>query len=357
MIIVSNSPISRIDSEKGKLYFRDRDATELARTKGFEEVTFLLIYGKLPSKKESVSFKERMLRFRRLLEQELPLILNELGASTDQQDQHIVDNIDRTGMMGLKPLAKRVNRFSKKYELNTLDSLLAFVSLCPVVLAAGWLHLKGKPIVIRNEILGHAHIFYWMLRGNELLPKDERELESCFILHMDDPNNPSLSALEKSIKGGGSLSESLTAALDHHIDPLHHGAGEEVMKAMIDIGYSKNIEAHLSKALKNGSRIYGLGHRKYQTIDPRAVVLREILKRRTENQAAYTLYYRIEETARIGSELIRQRKNKEVFPNVDLYNAAVYHTFGIPYYLNTELFAVSRAAGWAAHIAEWMELV
>jgi citrate synthase len=354
---VSSNPISRIDSEKGKLYFRGLDATELARTKSFEDVTFLLIYGKLPSERESVRFKEQMLLLRRLLEQELPLILRELGASTDQQGQHVVDNIDRTEMMGLKPLANRVSLFSKKYDLNILDSLLAFVSLCPVVLAAGWLHLMGKPIVIRNDILGHAHIFFWILRGNELLPKDERELESCFILHMDDPDNPSLSALEKSIKGGGSLSESLTAALDHHIDPLHHGAGEAVMKAMIDIEYSKNIEAHFSKALKDGNRIFGLGHRIYQTIDPRAVVLREILKRRTDNQAANALFYRIEETARIGAELIRQQKDRIVYPNVDLYNAAVYLSFGIPYYLNTELFAVSRAAGWAAHIAEWMELV
>jgi citrate synthase len=196
-----------------------------------------------------------------------------------------------------------------------------------------------------------------MMRESELLPEDERDLESCFILHMDDPNNPSLSALEKSISEGATLSNSLLAALDHHVDPLHHGAGEAVMQVMIDIGYSKNVEAYLSKAIDAGDRIYGLGHRIYKTIDPRAVVLRDILKRRTDNQAAYALFYRIEETARIGADLIRQRKGKIVYPNVDLYNAAVYQTFGIPYYLNTELFAVSRAAGWAAHIAEWLQLV
>lgn len=354
---MSNQPISRIDSERGKLYFRELDATELARTRSYEDVTFLLIYGKLPSKKESASFKDRMLTYRRLLEQELPLILKELGPSANHEAQHVVNNIDRTEMMGLKPLASRVSHFSRKYDLNALDSLLAFVSLAPVVLAAGWLQLKGMPIVIRNEILGHSHNFFWMLRGNELLPKDERDLESCFILHMDDPSNPSLSALEKSIMEGGSFSESLTAALDHHIDPLHHGAGEAVMKAMIEIGNSKNVEEYLSRAIANGDRIYGLGHRIYKTIDPRAVMLREILKRRTNKQAAYSLYNRIEETARIGTELILQRKGRIVYPNVDLYNAAVYHTFGIPYYLNTELFAVSRTAGWAAHIAEWMELV
>ncbi|MHA2211120.1 MAG: citrate/2-methylcitrate synthase, partial [Candidatus Thorarchaeota archaeon] len=167
----------------------------------------------------------------------------------------------------------------------------------------------------------------------------------------------SLNALQKSVKAGDSIADSLVCALNHHIDPLHHGAGENVMRIMMEMGHTRNIEAYLSSALDSGERIYGLGHRKYQTIDPRAVVLREILKRRTNTNEGYELYHRIEEMARIGSELIRQRKNKVVFPNLDLYNAAVYHSFGIPYWMNTELFAVARSAGWAAHIAEWYRLV
>ncbi|MFW9890152.1 MAG: citrate/2-methylcitrate synthase [Candidatus Thorarchaeota archaeon] len=354
---MSKEPISKIDADHGKLYFRGIEATELARTRSFEDVTYLLIYGRLPSKRESVRFQERMLTYRRLHEQELPRILNGLESGTGQPARRVVDNIDRAEMMGLKPLAYRVSHFSREYGLDDLDSLLAFVSLAPVVLAAGWLYLIGKPIVIRNEILGHAHNFFWMLKGSELLPQDERDLESCFILHMDDPGNPSLRALEKSVKRGSSLSESLATALDHHIDPLHHGAGEAMMKAMIEIGDSGNVEDYLTRVMKRGERIYGLGHRIYKTIDPRAVMLREILERRADNKETISLCKRIEETARIGSELILQRKNRTVHPNVDLYNAAVYHSFGIPYYLNTELFAVSRTAGWTAHIAEWMDLI
>jgi citrate synthase len=357
VIIVSKEPISKIDAEQGKLYFRGIEATELARTRSFEDVTYLLIYGRLPGKRESVGFQERMLTYRKLHEQELPRILNELESGDGQPAQRVVDNIDRTEMMGLKPLANRISHFSREYNLNALDSLIAFVSLAPVALAAGWLYLMGKPIVIRNEILGYSHNFFWMLKGSELLPQDERDLESCFILHMDDPSNPSLSALEKSVKEGRSLSESLTTALDHHIDPLHHGAGEAMMKAMIEIGDSGNVKDHLTRAMERGERVYGLGHRIYKTIDPRAVLLQEILERRATTQETISLYERIQETARIGAELILQRKNRTAHPNVDLYNAAVYHSFGIPYYLNTELFAVSRTAGWAAHIAEWMDLV
>ncbi len=350
-------PISRINPAKGKLYFRGLDATELARARSFEDVTYLLIHGQLPDKKESANFRERMLRHRKLLDEELPPIFKMIGANPDRGQQQITDGIDRTEMMGLRPLAKQINHISQKHNLDSLDSVLAFVALCPAVLAAGWRHLSSKPIIPPKDKLNHCHNFLWMMKETDLPNEDQNDLEACFILHMDDPNNPSLDALGKSILAGESLSDSLVAALEHHKDPLHHGAGEAVMKAMIDMGFSENIEAYLSSALDSGDRIYGLGHRIYKTIDPRAIVLRDILKRRANNQATYALYYRIEETARIGAELIRQRKNKVVHPNVDLYNAAVYHTFGIPYYMNTELFAVSRAAGWAAHIVEWMELV
>jgi citrate synthase len=357
VIIVSNEPISRIDPKKGKLYFRGIEATELARTRCYEDVTYLLIYGQLPDQKESSAFQTLMLNHRRLLERELPEIIKLIKTDFEEEPHPKANGIDRTQMMGLRPLAKRVGYFSGEYNLDILDTVLAFVALSPAVLAAGWRHLRGERIILPKDSLGHSHNFLWMLKESELPPGDQEELEACFILHMDDPNNPSLSALEKSITGGGSLSDSLVAALDHHIDPLHHGAGEAVMKAMIGMEDSKNIEAYLSKAIDSGDRIFGLGHRIYRTIDPRAVVLREILKRRTDSHAAHTLYYRIEETAKIGAELIQERKDKIVYPNVDLYNAAVYHTFGIPYYMNTELFAVSRAAGWAAHIAEWLELV
>jgi citrate synthase len=357
VIIVSNEPISRIDPEKGMLYFRGLDATELARTRSFEDVTYLLIYGQLPDEKESSTFRMLMLKHRRLLERELPKIIKLIKANPSERPQYAPTGIDRTQMMGMRPLAKRVEYLSKRYNLDLMDSVLAFVALSPVVIAAGWRYLEGERIVPPNDTLGHSHNSLWMLKETMLPPRDQDDLEACFILHMDDPNNPSLSALEKSISEGGSLSDSLVAALDYHIDPLHHGAGEEVMKAMAEMGYSKDVETYLSKAIDSGDRIYGLGHRIYRTIDPRAVVLREILKKRTVDHETYALFNRIEEIARIGPELIRQRKGRIVYPNVDLYNAAVYHTFGIPYYLNTELFAVSRAAGWAAHIAEWMDLV
>ncbi|MHA2118137.1 MAG: citrate/2-methylcitrate synthase, partial [Candidatus Thorarchaeota archaeon] len=202
-------PISRINPAKGKLYFRGLDATELARTRSFEDVTYLLIYGKLPNEEESANFHERMIKHRKLLTKELPPIIKMIGHIPDRGQQQVNDGIDRTEMMGLRPLAKQVSQFSERYNLDHLDSVLAFIALCPLVLAAGWRHLTGKPIISSKDELNHSSNFLWMMNETGLPTEDQNDLETCFILHMDDPNNPSLNALEKSILKGESLSDSL----------------------------------------------------------------------------------------------------------------------------------------------------
>ena len=171
---------------------------------------------------------------------------------------------------------------------------------------------------------------------------------------MDDPDNPSLAALESTYAASGSISEATVAALDKHVGPLHHGAGAEAMRMIIETEGQPEVSSLLADRLERGEKLFGLGHRIYRTIDPRAKVLRGLLKRRGEVDERWAKRLaNIEEIARFGSRLILERKGKVVHPNVDLYNASVYESFGIPYWLNTELFAIARSAGWAAHIYEW----
>jgi len=345
-------PISHIDPERGVLTFRGHDADELARNCIFEDVFFLLLNGSMPTKDESHHFREKLLGLRKLIEPEIPQIVAKAAHRSATTAPRITNGIDRTEMLGLRILAGNLDSYAKKYDLNTDDALLLFVAMAPLVLAAGWRRVQNKELIMPNERLGHSHNFYWMARGSELPIDEERDLETCFILHMDDPDNPSLSKLEECQREGRSLSETLVAVLDRHVDPLHHGAGELSMQMIMDIGHSKEVEPYLGRRLQNGELIYGLGHRIYQFLDPRARVLRGILERRTKNTANYALTCRIEEVARVGAELILKYKGKIVYPNVDLYNAAFYHSSGLPYFMNTELFAVARSAGWAAHILQ-----
>ena len=120
-----------------------------------------------------------------------------------------------------------------------------------------------------------------------------------------------------------------------------------------DIADSTMVRAKLAKRLDSGQRIFGIGHRIYRTIDPRAVILRDILRKRASGTRHDQFYKLVEEVASVGPSLARERKGLTLHPNVDLYNAAVYTTLGITAELNTSLFAMARIAGWMAHILDW----
>jgi len=202
-----------------------------------------------------------------------------------------------------------------------------------------------------DEKLSHAANFLGMVRGITQMDNEVRDLETALILPMDDPDNPSLTSLTQALEKGDE-SDALRAALKAHVGPLHHGAGTLAMAMFEDIQKPDNAKQYLAERLSSGGKIYGLGHRIYRGIDPRAVVLREMLERRTMKTYDEWILHVSDAVAREGKILLSKDKGIEAFPNIDLYNAAVYFTFGFPTELNTSLFAVSRAAGWMAHILE-----
>jgi citrate synthase len=169
---------------------------------------------------------------------------------------------------------------------------------------------------------------------------------------MDDPDNPSLTALSDSYKRMSSVSAALSLALDKHIDPLHHGAGELVMKMVREIQEPSRTLEVLEERIENGERIYGLGHRIYKTVDPRAAYLSQMLARLSIGTEHEWINEVIDTIREVGPQIIKEQKGITVHPNVDLYNAAVYHALGLPEEMNTHLFAMARAAGWMAHILE-----
>ncbi|MHA2379627.1 MAG: citrate/2-methylcitrate synthase [Candidatus Thorarchaeota archaeon] len=343
-------PISHIDPEHGLLFFRGLNATELAETRRFEDVTFLLVHGHLPTESESIQFRRRLIELRDLGERDIDSILSKIGSI---QGSFTFDTQEMLEAKGLRRLAERLDIYRSNHELSALDTMLLFVSMAPVVVATEWRKIHGKIPISSRGTLSHAANLLWMLNETSLNDLDSKDLEACVILHMDDPDNPSLAALERTYRATNSISKATVAALDKHVGPLHHGAGTEAMKMIMEIGGHPQVSNLLAYRLERGEKLFGLGHRIYRTIDPRAKVLREVLKRRGEVDTRWAKRLsNIEEIAELGSKLLLERKGKAVHPNVDLYNAAAYESFGIPYLLNTELFAIARSAGWAAHISE-----
>ncbi|MHA3964084.1 MAG: citrate/2-methylcitrate synthase [Candidatus Thorarchaeota archaeon SMTZ1-45] len=318
-------PISTIDPLTNQLFFRGINATKLCGNSSFERVLHLLIHGQLPSHQELVSISERMVELRSLYDSEFDSLFK---------------------------LAWSLERIKEDYKLNLNDTLLTFVSLAPLVVANEYGIAWGKMMKKPKKQLGHVANFLWMTKGVMPTETELDDFQTSLILHMDDPQNPSLSTLEAAVRDGKSISDIFSSTLNVHVEPLHHGAGYEAMMMFQEIKEQANVRKYLEQRLKSGGKIFGLGHRIYRGIDPRAVVLREMLERRTLNTKNEWLLKVSDSVAKYGRLLLSEYKGIDAYPNVDLYNAAVYFTFGFPPELNTPLFSISRSAGWMAHILD-----
>ncbi len=320
-------PISEIDSSTNQLFFRGVKATELCR-ESFERILHLLIHGRLPTQEEEKSLSQRMIELRGLYDSDIASLFD---------------------------LAGSLERIRIDNNLNLFDTLLSFVTLAPIVVAFELGNDQQRRIWSPNNKLGHAANFLWMTKGIFPNETDLSDFQTSLILHMDDPQNPSLSALQATINDGKTISDALLSALTVHIGPLHHGAGTEAMIMFEELREKSDKREYLRQRLVSGGKIHGLGHRIYRGIDPRAVILRQMLTRRVENTSHQWIIQASDIVAKEGRELLLEYKEIDAYPNVDLYNAAFYYTFGFPPELNTSLFAVSRTAGWIAHTLEYLK--
>ncbi len=303
----------------------------------FESILYLLVHSHIPSTEQHDDFVSSIVRLRESA-------METLGWESVPKGDC---------MSALIWLNESLTTIRTELRLDQFETLLTMVALTPIVIANSWRECKKLELIEPRTNLKHVANFIWMLTESLPPTQDLKDLETTVILHMDDPDNPSLSALEREISAGASFSDALGSALLIHGDPLHHGAGLGAMKMIEDIADPTMVRAKLSERLDSGQRIFGIGHRIYRTIDPRAVVLRNIFKKRTSGTKHEQLYRLVEEVASVGPSLARERKGLTLYPNVDLYNAAVYTTLGIPAELNTALFAMARTAGWMAHILDW----
>jgi citrate synthase len=330
-------PVSHIDSKQGVLYFRGIDATTLAADFSYESVLYHLITGRRPTSLELATIQEEL--------QDLRTLSPELW----DRDPNSRPEFSTS----LSEIAHVIGTYAEKEDVILRQALLALVSMTATIVASQYRLKQGLEIVKPRTDLHHAENLLWMLRGTVPSNQDTKDFETGLILHMDDPDNPSLSALQETWKHTGDLKKALYEAFNAHIDPLHHGAGHLAMEMLREVNEAEDIELALLARLERGDKIYGIGHRIYRTHDPRGVVLKDMLAKRTARTDDAWIETATTCVAEIAQRLLKKRKGIIVHPNVDLFNAAVYHTFGLSSELNTHLFAVSRVAGWTAHLLEW----
>src|SRR6266508_5084080 len=320
------------------MVYRGFDVDELVAQSSFEEVTYLLWYGKLPTRKElDRHVKALSSTANRKLPPRLVSMLKLLPKKTTPME------ILRTGVSAVSawdPDAADISRAA------TLRKSIRLTAQMPTLVAAWDRIRRGKALVSPNPTLSPAGNFVYMMSGKKPTPLATKTFDVALILHADHEFNASTFAARVTAATLSDLHSAVVSGIGALKGPLHGGANEQVMLVVEKIKDPARAEAWIRKALADKARISGFGHRVYRVEDPRAKHLRR-LAMELGQQAGSTADVEILNTiARIVTA------EKKIHPNVDLYSGACYASMGIPTDQFTPIFAISRVSGWAAHVLE-----
>jgi citrate synthase len=334
--VAAQTKVSSIDGQRGVLAYVGYDILDLAEHSSYEEVVYLLHNYELPSRSELDELRTTLAKERAPHE-----FLGELIRSV-AAEMHPM-SVLRTIVSAAQAYDPEGRDYSSGANLRKSYRLVAQI---PSLVAIDHRVRKGLDIPEPREDLNLAGNFLWTLQGREPDPAMVDDLDTILVLYADHTLNASTFAGRVAAATLADIHAAVTAAIATLQGPLHGGAIEEA-KAMLDeIGTPERAEQWVKDRLAAKQKIMGFGHRVYKTWDPRATVLRGIAERVADAAGQRALF----ETAERVQETVIAEKN--LYPNVDFYTGTIYAAMGIPSDLFTCMFAVSRVAGWTAHIRE-----
>src|SRR5919199_423413 len=340
-IEVADTKICSIDGENGKLIYRGYDILDLVNHSTYEETTYLLLFGELPTADQLKDFKRRLLEARGIPD---PLIKNLRNRPKRSQPMDILQSC----VAELADYDLNIEDTSKDAHIRRAAILIGKI---PSIVSA-WNRIRNSQhIVDPLEKGSHAANFLYMLRGVEPSAEEAKVMDICLILHAEHSFNASTFAAREIASTRAHLYACISGAVGALSGELHGGANVQVMKMLLEIGDPANADKWVANRLHSGGRIMGMGHAVYRTTDPRADILARLSARicREKNNKWYEITRQAEEATK---KWMLEYKHQPIYPNVDLYSASVYYSMGIPIDLNTPIFAISRIAGWSAHVIE-----
>jgi len=339
-IPAAESAISYVDGEKGILEYRGIPVEVLAEKSTFLEVTYLLLFGKLPSRAEFEKFRNDITYHTRLKVKILRMMefLPENGHPMEYLQSVVA-------AMGMYYPARNVFDEESRYW-----SIVRLIAKMPTIVAACERLRHGDAPIPPNNELSFAANFYYMLFERAPDPFTEKILDAMFILHADHTMNASTFSARVV---GSTLADPYTvisSAIGTLSGPLHGGANEKVIYLLKEIGSKENARPYIEKLLEKHEKIMGVGHRVYKTKDPRATFLQTYAHQLYADKRGQSNLLEIaEEVEKVVNEKLAKKK---LYPNVDFYSGIVLQEIGIPTDLFTPIFAIGRVAGWLAH---WLE--
>ena len=340
-VIAAESSICRIDGENGKLYYMGYPIRQLVEQCSFEEVTYLLLYGELPTVDQLTIFQRKM-RHSRPISAPIQAMIRDFP-----RDSHPMELLQAV----VSYLSGYVEHKIQHDANCNCRITLHQVSQLATVVATLHRFRSGKEYVEPREDLSHGANFLYMLRGSEPSELEGKIMDDCLTLHAEHSFNASTFTARVVASTLSTCYCSISAAIGALYGSLHGGANEKVMAMVDEVGELSRVDAWVNEALDQKRKIMGMGHRVYKAKDPRAIVVEGYLERLGAEKGE-TRYYDI--LKRIET-LFRERmeeKGKPIYPNVDFFSGALYRLLGIPSSLFTPVFAIARAPGWLAHVLE-----
>ena len=349
---VCKSEITFLDGEEGILRYRGYAIEDLADKASFLEVSYLVIFGELPTGTQLAKFEADIRRY----------------SLVNEEMKNIIDGFPKTAhpMGVLSSLTSALTAFNPKVVNveNDVEMYEAIVkTMGKFLVLATWTYRKsmGFPLNYYDNTIGYVDNFMQLMfrlpTGPYITnPIVVDALDKLFILHADHEQNCSTSTVRMVGSSHAGLFASISAGVSALWGPLHGGANQAVLEMLEEI--QKNggdADKYLAKAKdKNDEfRLMGFGHRVYKNFDPRAKIIKkaadEVLKELGVNDPILAIAKRLEESALVDEYFV----SRKLYPNVDFYSGIIYRALGIPTDMFTVLFAIGRLPGW---IAQWKEM-
>ena len=349
----TESAITFLNGEEGILRYRGYSIEELAEKSSFLEVSFLLIYGELPTKTELAKFTKDISEHS-LVHEDVKSILD--GYPSKAHPMGVLSSLV-SALTAFYPKSLDPNRSKEQID----GTIIRFIAKLPTLAAWSFKNRMRQPIMYPKNKLNYTSNFLHMMFGlptqdTEINPIVAKALDKLLILHADHEQNCSASTVRIVGSSHASLYASVSAGIAALWGPLHGGANQAVIEMLEEIKKDGgDVEKYVARAKDKSDpfRLMGFGHRVYKNFDPRATIIKkaadDVLNELGIQDPVLDIAMKLEKVA-LEDEYFKERG---LYPNVDFYSGIIYRALGIPTDMFTVMFAIGRLPGW---IAQWKEM-
>ena len=341
-VVAAKSAIGLINGLEGILRYRGIRIEALAEHSSFEEVSYLLLNGTLPTADELAAFDAQLKEYRAVPDGILAILSN---LPTDGHP-----------MVALQSAVAALGTFNQQMDVTdragNVQAALRLIATMPTIVAAFDRIRKGLAPIAPDASLNHAANFLYMLSGEKPDAKVTRLIDVCLVLHAEHGFNASTFTGRVVGSTMANPYSTIAGAVGSLSGPLHGGANERVLHMLREVGSAEAVVPFLENMISTKQKIMGLGHRVYRVKDPRATVLQAMAADLFSSHGSTPLY---DIAHKLETEAAQRLGAKGIYPNVDFYSGLVYEKLGIEVDLYTPLFAIARVAGWSAHWLEQLE--